>query len=215
MISFHGSPAAEPVVLGEFQVKRSLLNRGFILASAGYFFLYFSASAFYLFPLYLDTFHPSKSRVGLIMGIHSVTAIMVRPLFGRILDTRGGKVVAIVGVMIMIISMPGFYLLESAGIMAVLLRALNGIGWGVSTTALLAICSDVAPLDRMAQSLGIIGVAGIVSQAAGPAVAEEIFRRHSFDAVFTLSLANGRRIECGWGFADGELARLIRIAESA
>jgi hypothetical protein len=32
---------------------------------------------------------------------------------------------------------------------------------------------------------------------------------------FTLSLANGRRIECSWLFADVELARLIRIAESA
>jgi hypothetical protein len=32
---------------------------------------------------------------------------------------------------------------------------------------------------------------------------------------FTLNLANGRRIECSWRFADAELARLIRIAESA
>jgi hypothetical protein len=32
---------------------------------------------------------------------------------------------------------------------------------------------------------------------------------------FILSLANGRRIESSWGFADVELARLIRIAESA
>ena len=32
---------------------------------------------------------------------------------------------------------------------------------------------------------------------------------------FRLSLANGRRIESSWRFADAELARLIRIAESA
>ena len=32
---------------------------------------------------------------------------------------------------------------------------------------------------------------------------------------FTLSLANGRRIESSWRFADVELARLIRIAESS
>jgi hypothetical protein len=35
------------------------------------------------------------------------------------------------------------------------------------------------------------------------------------EPYFTLSLANGRRIECSWRFADVELARLIRIAESA
>jgi len=169
-------------------VNRSLLSKGFIFASLGYFFIYFSASVFYLFPLYLDSFHPSKSRVGLIMGIHSVTAILVRPLFGRVLDKRGGRIVAIVGMLVMIASMPGFYLLQSAGLLAVLLRALNGVGWGVATTALLAICSDLVPPAQMAHSLGIIGVAGIVSQAVGPTVAEEILRHHSFNAVFTVSL---------------------------
>jgi MFS family permease len=169
-------------------LKRSLLSKGFVFASLGYFFIFFSVSVFYLFPLYLDSFHPSKSRVGLIMGIHSVTAIMVRPLFGRVFDKRGGRLVAIAGILVMIAVMPGFYMLESAGLLAILLRALNGIGWGVATTALLAICSDLAPPGRMAQSLGIIGVAGIVSQAIGPTVAEEIFRRYSFNAVFTVSL---------------------------
>jgi hypothetical protein len=28
-------------------------------------------------------------------------------------------------------------------------------------------------------------------------------------------LGNGRRIASGWGFLDGALARLIRVAESA
>jgi hypothetical protein len=34
-------------------------------------------------------------------------------------------------------------------------------------------------------------------------------------AGFTLSLANGRRIESEWSFGEAELARLIRVAESA
>lgn len=32
---------------------------------------------------------------------------------------------------------------------------------------------------------------------------------------FTLGLTNGRRIESSWRFSDEDLARLIRIAESA
>ena len=32
---------------------------------------------------------------------------------------------------------------------------------------------------------------------------------------FPLSLANGRRIESAWGFGAADLARLIRVAESA
>lgn len=34
-------------------------------------------------------------------------------------------------------------------------------------------------------------------------------------AGFVLVLANGRRIETGWGFGDADLARVIRVAESA
>lgn len=35
------------------------------------------------------------------------------------------------------------------------------------------------------------------------------------DTEFVLVLGNGRRIASGWAFGDTELARLIRIAESA
>ncbi|HTY61255.1 MAG TPA: MFS transporter [Acidobacteriota bacterium] len=170
-------------------MNRSLFGKDFTFASTAYFFVFLSASIFYLFPLYLNQFHPSKSMVGLIMGIHSMTAIMVRPLFGRLLDKRGGRKVAMGGLLIMIASLPGFYLIGSAGALAIALRALNGIGWGVSTTALLAICSELSPADRMAQSLGIIGVAGIIASAAGPMLAEEVLHRSNFHVVFSVSLA--------------------------
>jgi hypothetical protein len=35
------------------------------------------------------------------------------------------------------------------------------------------------------------------------------------DAGFALILGNGRRIETTWQFSDAEIARLIRVAESA
>ena len=169
-------------------MKRSLYGRDFILASLAYFFVFLSIAVFYLFPLYLDQFQPSGSRVGLIMGIHSFTAILVRPLFGRVLDRRGGRKVALVGMLIIMMSIPGFYLVADAGWLALVLRAINGIGWGVGTTALMAICSELSPPEKMAQSLGIIGAAGIVAGAAGPLLAEEIFRRVGFHAVFTVGI---------------------------
>ena len=129
------------------------------------------------------------SRIGLIMGIHSITAILVRPFFGRILDKQGGRKVAITGIFIVMLSIPGFFLVESAGWLALVLRAVNGIGWGVGTTALMAICSEQSPPEKMAHSLGIIGAAGIVAGAAGPALAEEIFRRYDFHAVFAAGFA--------------------------
>jgi MFS family permease len=169
-------------------VKKSLYSRDFVLASCAYFFVFLSIAVFYLFPLYLDQFEPSKSRVGLIMGIHSVTAILVRPFFGRLLDRQGGRKVAMAGMLIIMLSIPGFFLVESAGWLALVLRAINGIGWGVGTTALMTICSELSPPEKMAHSLGIIGAAGIVAGAAGPMLAEEVFRRYDFHAVFIVGI---------------------------
>ena len=169
-------------------MKKSLYGRDFVLASCAYFFVFLSVAVFYLFPLYLDQFQPSKSFLGLIMGIHSVTAILVRPFFGRVLDKKGGRKVAMAGLFIILLSIPGFFLVESAGWLALVLRAINGIGWGVSTTALMATCSELSPPEKMAHSLGIIGAAGIVAGAAGPMLAEEVFRRYDFHAVFVVGI---------------------------
>jgi hypothetical protein len=54
---------------------------------------------------------------------------------------------------------------------------------------------------RPARRPRMVKVEVVASEAAGPG--------------FTLKLANGRRIESAWRFADSELARLIRLAESA
>ena len=52
-------------------------------------------------------------------------------------------------------------------------------------------------------------------QARGPRMVAVKVKNVEPAPHFTLSLANGRRIECSWRFADVELTRLIRIAESA
>jgi MFS family permease len=168
--------------------ERSYWNRDFAFAFAGYFFLFMSVSIFFLLPLFLEQFHPSKSRVGVIMGIQSVTAILVRPFLGRIVDERGGRKMAVWGTLGMIAVMPGFYLVQDAGWLVLVLRAAMGAAWGVAMTATIAACSDLAPLDRLAHSIGIIGVGGILAGAAGPMLGEEVARRYGFNALFTASL---------------------------
>ena len=51
--------------------------------------------------------------------------------------------------------------------------------------------------------------------AAKPKLVKVEVGAHEPGAQFTLALTNGRRIESSWQFGDAELARLIRIAESA
>jgi MFS family permease len=168
---------------------RTFWNRDFLMSLVGYFFLYMAVSLFFLLPVVLERFGPRQSRIGLIMGVHSVVAIAIRPLFGRMIDARGGRRIAILGLLVLIFATPFFHLVRDAGGLPFLLRALTGLGWGISMTATIAMCSDLAPVERIAMSMGVIGVAGLVANALGPLLAEEIIRRFGAGWLYNASVA--------------------------
>jgi MFS family permease len=169
-------------------IRETLWNRHFLKALNGYFFLFMSITLFFIFPLYLEAFQASRSRIGLIMGVHSLTAIFIRPVFGRLIDIKGRKLISLLGIAFLLMVTPGFHLIRDAGIFPLVLRALTGIGWGISMTATITICSDLAPVNRLAHSMGIIGVAGLLSAALGPLAGEEIVRRFGFGGLFNTSI---------------------------
>lgn len=168
--------------------NRSFWDRDFLLALSGFFFLFMSISLFFLLPVFLGQMGARPSRIGLIMGIHSVVAIAVRPFFGRMIDVRGGRRIALLGLLILILGVPLFHFVRDAGWLPLALRALTGLGWGIGMTATIAVCSDLAPVDRLARSMGIIGVAGLVANALGPLAAEEVISRFGFGGLFNVSL---------------------------
>ena len=167
----------------------SIINRPFIVALIGYFFLFMSVTLFFIFPLFLEQFNPSKSQIGLIMGMHSFMAIFFRPFFGRLIDLKGRKKISLLGIGLLIAVIPCFHLIRNAGLLPVVLRGLTGIGWGISLTATMTICSDLAPVEKLAHSMGIIGVAGLSSHALGPLLAEEIVMHFGYGGLFHASLA--------------------------
>ncbi len=122
------------------------------------------------------------------MGIHSLLAIIIRPIFGRLIDIKGRKAISLFGIGFLMAVLPFYHLISDAGTLPLILRALTGIGWGISMTATMTICSDLAPVTRLAQSMGIIGVAGLLSVALGPLLAEEIVRHFGFGGLFNTSL---------------------------
>ena len=167
---------------------RSFWTRDFLLSLASYFFVYMTVSIFFLLPVVLEKFGPKQSRIGIIMGIHSVVAIAVRPVFGRLIDIRGGRRIALLGLFIFIFAVPFFHFVGDAGWLPFLLRALTGLGWGISMTATMTMCSDLAPVDRLAKSMGVIGVAGLVANALGPLLAEQLLRVGGPPALYNAGL---------------------------
>lgn len=163
-------------------------KRDFGFGLLSLFFAFLSHTCFYLFPLFLEQFQPSKSRVGLIMGVYSLTAILVRPFFGRTIDELGPRRMTIYSLIAMFVVVPWFHLIQSAGLLAFALRALMGAGWGICMVTVMALCSDLAPRNRLAHSLGVIGVSAITASAVGPMLAEEIIQYFGFAGLFNGSM---------------------------
>jgi MFS family permease len=147
-----------------------------------------SITLFFIFPLYFEQYGATKSKIGLIMGMHSLTAIVIRPIFGRLIDVKGRKKASLAGIVILISTIPLFHFIRDAGTLPVLLRAMTGLGWGISMTATMTMCSDLAPVDKLAKSMGIIGVAGLFSVAIGPLIGEEIVNLFGYSGLFNISL---------------------------
>ena len=163
-------------------------NQRFILALSGYFFLFLSVALFLIFPLYLKPFGASQSRLGLIMGIHSLTAIVIRPFLGRRIDRGNRKRIALLGIGVSLAAVPFFHFVRDAGVLPLVLRALTGFGWGIGMTAMITLCSDLAPADKLAHTVGMVGVAGLVASALGPLAAEEMVGRFGFGGLFNAAI---------------------------
>lgn len=168
--------------------KRDYVNPHFIMALTGFFFLVMAITLFVFFPVFFENMTDSKSRIGVIMGIHSLTAILVRPWFGRMMDLRGRKRIALFGIAVLILVIPGFHFIRDAGLYPIVLRALTGIGWGIAATASITICLDLAPKRRLAKSIGIVGASSLIVAAIGPILGEEIVHRWGFGVLFNVSL---------------------------
>lgn len=179
--------------------KDKLWTRSFISACVGNFLLFF---AFYLlvpiFPLYLiETFHTSKSLVGLVLSSYTIAALLIRPLSAFILDMVNRKPVYVVAFLLFVISFVG-YPLASALAVFLFIRILHGFTFGFVTTAGNSLVVDIMPASRRGEGLGYFGVANNMAMAIGPMISLFMHESYSFNSIFYTAIVSGI---VGFGFA--------------
>ena len=87
-------------------------------------------------PLYLiDTFHSSKSEVGLILSCYTVAALAVRPFSGFLADKFDRKPVYLLAYAFFIAIFISYPLVEVIVLIFALMRVLHGLAFGMVTTA--------------------------------------------------------------------------------
>lgn len=196
--------------------QMKLWNRNFILACLGNFLLFF---AFYLLvpilPIYLtETFSASKSSIGSILALYSLTALMIRPFSGYIVDSFSRKKVLTLCFFLFFALFSG-YLLAGTLLMFTIVRALHGFSFGAVSVSMTTVAIDVMPSQRRGSGIAYYGVANNLSMCIGPMTAMYMHQcGASYEWIFFLAL-----FAAGLGFAvisfiNVPIKELIRNKES-
>lgn len=180
------------------QIKERLWNANFVKVFTGNFMLFF---AFYLImpllPLYLhDTFNADKQTIGLVLSGYTLTALMIRPFSGYVVDSFPRKTVLLCCYFLFFLFFAGYFATWSLMLFAVI-RTLHGAPFGMLTVSSSTMAIDVLYPSRRAEGIGYYGLSNNLAMAIGPTVAIYLYDvLPDFNYIFALSL-----ITAGIGFA--------------
>ena len=172
-------------------VKERLWNRNFVKVCIGNFMLYFS---FYLImpllPLYLhDTFHASEQMIGIVLAGYTVTALIIRPFGGYIVDSFPRKAVLMICYFAFFIFFAGYFLAWTVLLFAII-RTMHGFAFGSTSVAISTMAIDVLYPSRRAEGIGYYGLSNNLAMAVGPTIAIYMYDIvPDFHYMFAMSLA--------------------------
>ena len=174
------------------QHPEALFTRDFILLCLGTFL--FAGSMFLLFavlPVFVvEELHGADSQVGLIMGAFAVSALLVRPMTGRLVDQWSRKTLLSIGALIYCLAPALYTQAESVPVMLGL-RFFHGLGIAAYTTAAGVIVADLAPSSRRGEGMGYYGMSLNLAMTIGPALGVMLIGSIGYDSLFWLCAALG------------------------
>lgn len=123
---------------------------------------------------------------GLIISLFTITAMISRPFSGRLTDTIGRVPVMIFGAAVCFVCSLFYPIISSlAGFF--LLRLVHGFSTGFTPTGGTAYLADIIPAERRGEAMGLLGTAGAVGMAAGPAVGGMLANQFGLNVLFYTS----------------------------
>jgi MFS family permease len=146
---------------------------------------------FAVLPLFVvDELHGAESQVGLIMGAFAISAVLSRPISGRIVDLWSRKTGLRIGALIYAVS-PALYTFAASVPVMFSLRFFHGIGIAIYTTAGSVFVADNAPPARRGEAMGYYGMAMNLAMAIGPALGVALIDHIGFDGLFWVAALLG------------------------
>ena len=169
----------------------TILTRVFILAWFASLFDGLGWSLYLHFSGFLQDLGADEIQIGLIIGVASISSLLVRPWVGNSLDRRGRRPVILVGNLVNVIALALYLTVSTIGPWVYVVRIIHGVSLGLLFTAFFTYAADIVPEGRRTQGLAVFGVSGLLPLALGGLIGDIVLSIWDFTALFVTALAFG------------------------
>jgi MFS family permease len=166
----------------EPQPRRSLLT----LFTAGLLFWSSLASLLPTLPLYVQSVGGTKQQIGFVMGAFAIGLLLSRAQLGKLADSRGRKIVLLLGASVAAIAPVGYLLAQSIPLL-LLIRPFHGISIAAFTTAYSALVTDLSPPGKRGELIGYMSLVSPIGLAFGPAIGGFVQAGVGYTPLFAMS----------------------------
>jgi len=170
------------------QTIGKILSRGFILTFCAQFTL---LSVFYILiptlPIYLSRLGSNEVEIGVLIGIFTVSSLVLRPYVGRALLNIPEKTFMIVGALLYAVTSVA-YLFAPPFWPFLIVRLSQGIGLACFHTASMTLIANISPEAHRGQSLSYFTLASSISGALVPSLGIFLINHFSFTLLFLVCL---------------------------
>ena len=173
-------------------MKPQLFTRSYWAILGANFMLFF---AFYLImpilPFYLkEIFNTPNSLIGIILACYTVAALTIRPFAGYLLDAMARKPLYVATYFFFVLFFGG-YIVATSIFIVIIVRALQGLMFGIVTVGGNTVVIDIMPSERRGEGLGYYGLANNIAMAFGPMVGLFLHDYFSFNTIFAIAILTG------------------------
>ncbi|QSX06253.1 MFS transporter [Sedimentibacter sp. zth1] len=138
-------------------------------------------------PIYISKLGGKGSIIGIIIGIFTISSIIIRPFSDSSPKKFGRKKILIIGTWICVISTGGYYVFSKLSIIFIV-RILHGFGFGLVTTLLATLAADSIPKEQMGEGMGYFGLGSAVSMSIGSFIGIWILNAFNFFWLFSAAI---------------------------
>ncbi|MCU9612799.1 MFS transporter [Caldibacillus lycopersici] len=171
--------------------KEKIWTKDFVLICLANFFVFLGFQmTLPTIPLFVAYLGGNDQLVGFVVGIFTFSALLIRPYAGHALESKGRGLVYLIGLAIFTLSIASFSIAGSIFFLFAM-RIVQGVGWGLSTTASGTIASDIIPPKRRGEGLGYYGLSGNLALAMGPSLGLLLVDKITFSHLFLICAVLG------------------------